>query len=110
MTGDGMDYENYFVPADEEHVKREKAKARDLRNSQWWKNELAKGRCHYCGNRFHPRDLTMDHIVPVIRGGMSSKGNIVTCCKECNNQKKYLLPTEWQEHLERLKQQSAEKK
>ena len=84
----GMDYENYFVPADEEHVKREKAKARDLRNSQWWKNELAKGRCHYCGNRFHPRDLTMDHIVPLSKGGLHTKENITTACMSCNSGKK----------------------
>ena len=41
----------------------------------------------------------MDHIVPVIRGGKSSKGNVVPSCKECNNKKKHLLPIEWEEYL-----------
>lgn len=100
---DGLDA-SFFTPADDEHVRREKAKARDLRSSQWWKNELAKGLCYYCQRRFHPRDLTMDHIVPIIRGGMTRKGNVVPACKTCNNQKKYLVPAEWQEYLERLKQ------
>ena len=36
----------------------------------------------------------MDHIVPVARGGKSTRGNIVACCKECNNRKKYLTPAE----------------
>ena len=36
----------------------------------------------------------MDHVVPVSRGGKSTKGNIVPCCKECNNAKKYLTPVE----------------
>lgn len=49
-----------------------------------------------------PKDLTMEHIVPLIRGGKSSKGNIVPACKECNNKKKYLLPIEWEEYLEQL--------
>lgn len=95
--------QEFFLTADDDHIRREKAKARELRLSQWWKNELGKGRCHYCGGRFHPHDLTMDHIVPVIRGGLSSKGNVVTCCKECNNKKKYLLPIEWQEYMDSLR-------
>ena len=33
----------------EAEVARERKKARELRNSAWWKNELAKGICHYCG-------------------------------------------------------------
>ena len=72
---EGGDYA-FFTPADDEHVRREKAKARDLRSSQWWKNELAKGRCHYCHRRFHPRELTMDHVVPIIRGGLTRKANV----------------------------------
>lgn len=87
----------------EEDVKREKAKARELRDSQWWKNKRGKGECYYCGKKFKPSELTMDHIVPIVRGGKSTKGNIVPCCKECNNKKKYMLPMEWQEYMESLK-------
>ncbi len=36
----------------------------------------------------------MDHIVPVVRGGKSVRGNVVPCCKTCNNEKKYLTPAE----------------
>lgn len=36
----------------EAEVARERKKARELRNSAWWKNELAKGICHYCGKKF----------------------------------------------------------
>ena len=85
---------DFFIPADEEHVAREKRKAAELRKSQWWKNELAKGKCHYCGGRFKPSELTMDHILPIIRGGFTRKSNVVTCCKACNSKKKYLLPVE----------------
>jgi 5-methylcytosine-specific restriction endonuclease McrA len=38
----------------------------------------------------------MDHIVPIARGGKTTKGNVVPCCKECNNLKKQLLPMEWE--------------
>jgi len=83
-----------------EDIRRERAKVRDLRHSQWWKRRLAKGVCHWCGRRFAAAELTMDHIVPIARGGLSTKGNVVTCCKECNNRKKQLLPMEWEAYLE----------
>ena len=99
------DFDNFFQAADEEHVRREKAKARDLRNSQWWKNQLGKGQCYYCHNRFPPKELTMDHIVPIVRGGKTTKSNVVTCCKTCNSEKKYLLPIEWEQYLQRLREE-----
>jgi 5-methylcytosine-specific restriction enzyme A len=82
------------IKRDEAHIARERAKARELRDSQWWKGQLAIGRCHYCKGKFKPAELTMDHIVPVVRGGRSVKGNVVTSCKDCNNKKKYLTPVE----------------
>jgi len=82
------------INRDDKHVAREKQKAKELRQSQWWKNELAKGRCHYCGKTFPPDALTMDHVLPIVRGGKSTKGNVVPCCKQCNNDKKYLTPAE----------------
>jgi len=83
-------------------IRRERQIARDLRESQWWKRRLAKGICHYCGRTTTPRELTMDHIVPVSRGGKSTKGNVVPACKECNNAKKQLLPMEWQQYLKQF--------
>lgn len=80
-------------------VDREKARARTLRKSQWWRRQIDKGTCHYCGKRMSPDELTMDHIVPLIRGGLSTRGNVVPACKDCNNKKTYLLPLEWDEYL-----------
>ena len=47
----------------------------------------------------------MDHVVPLIRGGKSTKNNIVPACKECNNVKKHKLPVEWTEYLENIRKQ-----
>ncbi len=93
---------DFFITADEKHIKREKAKARELRDSQWWKRKRASGECYYCGQKFKPAELTMDHLIPVTRGGRSVQGNLVPACKNCNNKKKYLLPTEWKEYLASL--------
>ncbi len=95
-----MDFFIDSVP--EAEIKKEREKARELRKSRWWHTRLAQGVCHWCGNHFAPEDLTMDHIVPIFRGGKSSRNNVVPCCKECNNKKKYLLPMEWEEYLASL--------
>ena len=70
------------------HMKIEKAKARDLRRTGWWSRQLDKGRCYYCEAVVERKLATMDHIIPVSRGGRSTKSNIVVCCKDCNNRKK----------------------
>ena len=87
---------------DQDDIKRERGKARELRDSQWWKRQQAKGKCHYCGRPAEPKELTMDHIVPVSRGGRSTKNNVVPCCKECNSAKKQLLPMEWEQYLKKF--------
>jgi 5-methylcytosine-specific restriction enzyme A len=94
--------------AEESHLRREKAKARELRQSQWWKNLRGRGVCHYCRRKISARELTMDHVVPLARGGTSSKSNVVPCCKDCNSRKKYLLPIEWQDYLDELARRSAQ--
>lgn len=101
-----MDF--FISEVSEEQVRREKDKARDLRRSQWWKNRLGRGLCHYCGVTFPAEELTMDHIVPITRGGTSTRGNLVPACKECNNRKKYLLPLEWEEFLQRQQDEGHE--
>lgn len=86
----------------DDEIKRERAKARELRNSPWWKRKRATGICHYCGNKFPPQDLTMDHLVPLARGGRSTKGNLVPACKACNTNKRHQLVFE--PELSRLKE------
>jgi len=83
-----------FVDADPAHVARERARARELRKSAWWQRRVGRGICGYCGKQFAPADLTMDHVVPIARGGRSTKGNVVPACKPCNNEKKLLTPAE----------------
>lgn len=79
---------------DPEHVKRERERSRELRRTDWWKAQLQKGVCHYCGKRFPPDELTLDHVIPVARGGRSTRGNCVPCCHDCNAKKKAYTPAE----------------
>lgn len=96
---------DYFITADDEHIKREKAKARELRQSAWWKRRRSSGSCYYCGRKFKVDELTMDHLIPIVRGGRSVHANVVPACKDCNSRKKYLLPTEWEEYLNSIKKE-----
>lgn len=95
-----MDF--FLSDVTEEELRRERAKSREIRKSPWWKRRLSAGRCYYCGKAFPPRELSMDHVVPLIRGGKSTKGNVVPACKDCNSRKKHMLPLEWEEYLEKL--------
>jgi 5-methylcytosine-specific restriction enzyme A len=94
----------FEIHLEEEDIKRAKRIARELRNSQWWKRRCSKGKCFYCGHAVPPKELTMDHVVPISRGGKSVKGNVVPACKECNNKKKQLLPMEWKKYLENFEE------
>lgn len=50
--------------------------------------------CQYCYNRFPERDLTLDHVKPVVQGGRKTWDNIVTACVRCNQKKSDREPTE----------------
>lgn len=79
---------------DPRRLKAEREKARELRASAWWKEKLAKGTCYYCEKTFKAAELTMDHLVPLARGGLSKKNNLVPACKECNAKKKLHTPVD----------------
>ena len=89
-----MDSSPFLVEVSDEQIRRERQKARELRASPWWKRKRAAGICHHCGGKFAARELTMDHLIPIIRGGKSTKGNLVPTCKPCNSERKYRLPFE----------------
>jgi 5-methylcytosine-specific restriction protein A len=93
---------DFYAPVDPELLKRERARARELRLSQWWKRRRATGICYYCRRQVGPRSLTMDHIVPLGRGGRSVRGNVVPACKDCNTRKQALLPVDWTQYLASL--------
>ncbi len=87
---------SFALNLENEDINKERRKARELRASQWWKRQCAKGMCGYCKQPTPAAELTMDHIVPLSRGGKSTKGNVAAVCKACNNDKKQKLLMEWQ--------------
>lgn len=65
------------------------------------KNVLVRDRytCVYCGRQH--KALTIDHVIPVSRGGKTDFDNCVACCVACNNQKGARTPGEAGLHLRR---------
>lgn len=96
-----MEYFN-LDGVDEATIKRERAKARELRKSRWWQQKTASGLCYYCNKKFTYKQLTMDHLVPLARGGRSTKDNLVPSCKKCNTKKKSMLSVEWEEYVDKI--------
>ncbi|MBX3460072.1 MAG: HNH endonuclease [Planctomycetes bacterium] len=67
--------------------------------------ERDNGRCQYCNAVVHKRDMTLDHVVPVSRGGATSWGNCVLACGRCNHRKADRTPREAEMSLVETPQQ-----
>ena len=84
--------EIFNIPkAEQSQINYERKKAQNIKKSNWWKVQLAKNKCHYCKKRFHPSELTMDHKISLMRGGKSTKKNLVPACEGCNKKKKHFF-------------------
>lgn len=77
------------MPENSSHIKREREQAQKLKKTRWWHQKVQKGVCYYCEKTFSPKDLTMDHLTPLIRGGKTGKNNVVVACKNCNSEKSF---------------------
>jgi 5-methylcytosine-specific restriction endonuclease McrA len=51
-------------------------------------------RCQYCGRTPPREELTIDHVVPLSRGGRTTWDNVVLACVRCNSKKGSRLPEE----------------
>ena len=60
----------------------------DLYKQQIEKLQQSNHACAYCGKVFSsPKEATIDHIFPRIKGGTNEMENIVFACKTCNSSK-----------------------
>lgn len=50
--------------------------------------------CQYCHKHFSEKKLTIDHVLPISRGGRHEWSNVVAACSQCNNKKGSLTPVE----------------
>jgi 5-methylcytosine-specific restriction endonuclease McrA len=77
---------------------RRRARLRDARSpgvsaAQWQRICESFGNvCAYC---CRTTTLTIDHVVPISRGGLDEPSNVVPACKSCNSSKGARLLSEW---------------
>jgi 5-methylcytosine-specific restriction endonuclease McrA len=69
------------------------------------KSLLAKAiKCPYCGKKYiegsYTDSKTIDHLVPLCRGGLNSISNIIVCCRSCNSKKGKKSFPDWLDMLE----------
>ena len=52
--------------------------------------DMSKGRCYWCGKRRKP---TLDHVIPLSKGGLHVAENVVVSCLSCNSKKQAKILT-----------------
>lgn len=57
------------------------------------------GLCAYCGQRRNIKYMTVDHIIPLSKGGSNKETNLQCTCKMCNYFKGNSLPLEFSERI-----------
>ena len=60
-------------------------------------DELVSQPCAYCGST---ENITIDHIVPLSRGGKHEASNLAPACLPCNCSKSGQLLSEWDGRLD----------
>lgn len=69
--------------------------------------EVGHGICHWCNRQtkmpsvlpWVPKndfDATVDHVVPLSKGGGNGRDNLVLSCRHCNSLKGDMMPDEWE--------------
>jgi 5-methylcytosine-specific restriction endonuclease McrA len=63
---------------------RQKASAKFSRINVYVRDRFT---CCFCGQKFPPKELNYDHVLPRVQGGKTVWENIVTSCYPCNSRK-----------------------
>jgi 5-methylcytosine-specific restriction endonuclease McrA len=51
--------------------------------------------CRWCCRKLDDSNRTIDHVIPLNRGGFHVPDNLVACCLACNSSKRDQLVEEW---------------
>lgn len=70
----------------------------------------AGGRCELCGRKLLLEDATMDHVIPLSKGGIDDVENLACVCFEDNQFKNNILPEDFLERITKIFMYQMEKK
>ena len=60
------------------------------------------GHCAYCGVEIEYKDMQVDHMVPLRKGGSNDIGNLLPACRSCNNYKHTLTVKQFRQYINEL--------
>jgi len=89
--------DRYRIHVAKSHIKRKGADVFIILDREM--KALYASSCAFCNSR---EKITMDHIIPISRGGRHSIGNLQPLCKSCNSSKKSRLISEYKYYLAKL--------
>lgn len=61
------------------------------------------GKCAYCGQPIEYKDMQIDHLVPLYRGGKDSEDNYLPACRACNYYKHTLTVEDFRREIGEIK-------
>lgn len=63
--------------------------------------EKTGGRCAHCGKKISIKEMTVEHIHPVSKGGDNSEYNITVLCEDCNTRKSNFMyrPSDYYKYI-----------
>lgn len=64
--------------------------------------EKCKGHCAYCGCKLEYKDMQIDHVIPLRRGGEDDIKNMLPACRSCNHYKATLTAEEFRDYVSRI--------
>lgn len=70
----------------------------------------AGGRCELCGRKLLLEDATLDHVIPLSKGGIDDVNNLACVCFEDNQFKNNILPDDFMERITKIFMYQMEKK
>lgn len=60
------------------------------------------GHCAYCGCEIDMRDMQVDHVIPLRKGGEDSLDNMLPACRSCNHYKSTLTVEQFRHMIEKM--------
>lgn len=72
---------------------------KEIRIQVWQKYDCC---CAYCGEPLHYKEMQVDHILPIKRGGKDEIENCNPSCRQCNFYKSDFTLEEFREQMKTL--------
>lgn len=60
------------------------------------------GKCAMCGQKIQYINATVDHVIPISKGGKNSVDNMEVMCYVCNQMKRDQFKDDFLEHIRKI--------